>query len=135
MDLRDATLVMLNESAGHPAVAALAQSAYDHLANGEPVGYQLLDELIGEASGKGVLRELHAKYSPAAYEAIIGPILSELGRAKPIRPSREPRPADPEADPLRASNWPVRQARALGARCRWPFRTRRRVPGAGEMAA
>ncbi len=71
MDIKDATLMMLSESAGHPAVASIARSVYERLANEEPVDYRLLDDLIGEASGKGVLRALHAKYSPAAYEAII----------------------------------------------------------------
>ena len=32
MDLKDATLMLLSESAAHPAVASLAQSAYDQLA-------------------------------------------------------------------------------------------------------
>ena len=108
MDIKDATLVMLSESAGHPAVVSLAESAYQRLANGDPVDYQLLDDLIGEASGKGVLRALHAKYSPTAYEAIIMPILAEIGRQKPIRSSGHSRPADPETDPLRASTWPPR---------------------------
>ncbi len=108
MDLKDAVLMMRAESAGQPAVAALAQTVYDRLANAEPVGYRLLDELIAEASGKGVLRALHARYSPTAYEAIIGPILAELGRQKPVRPRRPARPADPETDPLRAPAWPPR---------------------------
>ena len=50
--------------------------------------YQVLSELIGEASGKGVLRIMHAKYSPEAYEAIIGPILREIGRRAPIKSTR-----------------------------------------------
>jgi hypothetical protein len=108
MDLKDATLMMLSESADQPAVASIAQTVYQRLANSEPVDYRLLDTLIGEASGKGVLRALHAKYSPAAYEAIIGPILTELGRSKPIASHRYSRPSDPEADPLRAGNWPPR---------------------------
>jgi hypothetical protein len=108
MDLKDATLVMLNESAGHPAVASLARSAYERVVNEEPVDYRLLDELIGEASGKGVLRALHAKYGPVAHEAIIGPILTEIGRQKPIRSGRRSQPVDPETDPLRASTWPPR---------------------------
>jgi hypothetical protein len=86
MDLKDATLMVLSESDAHPAVASLARSAYDLLARGEQVDYRLLDELIGEASGKGVLRALHARYSPVAYEAIIMPILSEIGRQKPVPP-------------------------------------------------
>src|ERR1700742_180571 len=108
MDLRDATLMMLNESADHPAVASLARSAYDRMVNEEPVDYRLLDELIGEASGKGVLRALHAKYGPITREAIMGPILPEIGRQKPIRSRRYSGPVDPETDPLRASTWPPR---------------------------
>jgi len=108
MDLRDATLMMLSESADHPAVASIARSVYDRLVNEEPVDYRLLDDLIGEASGKGVLRALHAKYGPTAHEAIIMPILTEMGRQKPIRSRRWSQPADPEADPLLASTWPPR---------------------------
>jgi hypothetical protein len=108
MDLRDATLMMLSESADHPVVESLAQTAYNRLANDEPVDYRLLDELIGEASGKGVLRALHAKYGPAAHEAIIGPILTEIGRQKPIRSHRYARDVAPETDPLLAGTWPPR---------------------------
>src|ERR1700741_4352763 len=98
--------MMLSESAGHPAVASLAESVYQRLANEEPVDYRLLDELIGEASGKGVLRTLHAKYSPTAYEAIVLPILAELGRQKPVRSRGRSQPVAPKTDPLRASTWP-----------------------------
>jgi len=108
MDLKDATLMILIESAAHPSVAKIAQAAYDQLASGQEVDYRVLDNLVGEASGKGVLRALNAKYSPAAYEAIIGPILTELGRQKPVRSRRYSQPADPEADPLRAGTWPTR---------------------------
>ena len=104
MDLKDATLMLLSESAGHPAVAAIAQSAYDQLVAGEAIDYRVLNDLIGEASGKGVLRALHKKYSPEAYEAMIGPILREIGQRAPIR-SRRP-PVNPEDDPLTASAWP-----------------------------
>ncbi|HEX3714245.1 MAG TPA: hypothetical protein VHV09_15740 [Trebonia sp.] len=105
MDLKDATLMLANESAGHPALSALARSVYERLAQGEAVGYQQLDQLIGEVSGKGVLRALHAGYSPVAYEAILGPILAEIDRQKPV-PAR-PRP-EPEQDPLLATAWPPR---------------------------
>ena len=103
MDLRDATLMMLHESAGQPVVASLAKVVYDRLMNDEPVDYRLLDELIGEASGKGVLRALHAKYSPVAYDAIISPILTELDRQKPVRSQRYARDIDSETDPLLAT--------------------------------
>jgi hypothetical protein len=106
MEIKDATLMMLIESADHPAVASLAQSAYDQLMNEEPVDYRLLKELVGEASGKGVLRALRAKYGSAAFEAIISPILTEIGRQAPIGPRRHD--IDPETDPLLASTWPPR---------------------------
>jgi hypothetical protein len=109
MDLKDATLMFLSESAAHPAVASVAQSAYDRLVEGEEIDYRVLDELIGEASGKGVLRELNRKYSPEAFEAMIGPILEEIGRTKPIRSQRPP--TAPEGNPLTAPVWPPVPAR------------------------
>jgi hypothetical protein len=105
MDLTDATLVMLSESAEHPAVSSIAQSVYVRLMRGEGVGYRQLDELIGEASGKGMLRSLHAKYSPVAYDAIMMPILAEIDRLKPVPSRRRP---DVEDDPLLAPRWPAR---------------------------
>src|ERR1035438_10696809 len=48
MDLKDATLMILNESAAHPSVAKIAQAAYDHLASGQEVDHRVLDELVGE---------------------------------------------------------------------------------------
>ena len=101
--------MFLSESAACPAVAAIAQSAYDRLVEGEEIDYRVLDELIGEASGKGVLQELHRKYSAEAYEAMIGPILQEIGRTKPIRSQRPP--VDPQDDPLTAPVWPSAPAR------------------------
>ena len=107
MDLKDAVLVVLSESADHPAVASIARSAYERLANDEPVDYRLLNDLIGQASGKGVLRTLHAKYDPVAYEAILSPILTEIDRQAPVPPRRRPAEDD---DPLRAPTWPPREA-------------------------
>jgi hypothetical protein len=100
--------MMLSESADHPAVASIARDAHERLVNEQPVGYRLLDDLIGEASGKGMLRDLRAKYGPVGFEAIVGPILTEIGRQKPIRSSGRSELVDPEGDPLLASTWPPR---------------------------
>jgi len=109
MDLKDATLMLLTESAGHPALAAAAQSVYKQVARGDAVDYRVLNELLGEASGKGVLRALRAKYSPTAYEAIIMPIMAEIARQPPVGSRRRAcQDIDPETDPLRASVWPPR---------------------------
>jgi hypothetical protein len=58
--------------------------------------------MIGEASGKGVLRAMHRKYSATAHDSILMPILREIDRQKPV-PSRRPVPV--HLDPLRASSW------------------------------
>jgi hypothetical protein len=106
MDLKDATLMFLTESEGHPAVASIAQSAYDTLSRGEAIDYRVLNDLIGEASGKGVLRALRQKYSAAAFDAIVMPICQEIGRQEPIRSQRQPpAPGSPD-DPLTAPVWP-----------------------------
>jgi hypothetical protein len=88
MDLKDATFMIMIESAGHPALTRLAQSAYDQLASGRPVDYRVLSDLVGEASGKGVLRAIHRKYGPAGGDAVFGPILREIDRQRPVPPRR-----------------------------------------------
>jgi hypothetical protein len=99
MDLRDATLLLAAESAAHPALASAAQTAYDALASGQQVPFQTLSELIGEASGKGVLRDLRRKYSETAFEAIVFPICREIDRQKPVPPRRWAADPDPLMDP------------------------------------
>jgi hypothetical protein len=108
MDLMDATLMFVIESAEHPAVASIAQSAYDRLAAGEDVDYPVWDELMGEASAKGVLQAMGRKHHPAAYNSIITPVLNEIGRRKPIGSRREPPPPGSPDDPLTAPAWPPR---------------------------
>jgi hypothetical protein len=105
MDLKDATLMILNESAAHPSVAKLAQATYDQLASGPEVDYRVLDELVGQASGKGVLRAIRQKYGVTAHEAIFGPILREIDREKPVPPRRRPAAYEDNTDPLTAGSW------------------------------
>ena len=94
--------MILTESGGHPSLERLAQTAYDELASGREVSYLLLDDMIGEVSGKGVLRALRQKYSAAACDAMLMPILDEIGRRKPVPPRRRPVPSDSSPDPLTA---------------------------------
>jgi hypothetical protein len=99
MDLKDATLLLAAESAAYPALASAAQSAYDALASGQQVPFQTLSELIGEVSGKGVLRDLRGKYSMTAFEAIVFPICREIDRQKPVPPRRRAAGPDLLTDP------------------------------------
>ena len=92
--------MILAESAGYPDLGQLAQSAYDALAEGDEVPHWILSDMIGEASGKGVLRLIHQKYSPTAYEALLMPIFREIDRQRPV----PVRPA-PEDDPLTSSTF------------------------------
>jgi hypothetical protein len=101
VDLKDATLMILAESGAHPELARIAQSAYGELASGREVPYPVLSDMLGEASGKGVLRALHSKYSAAAFDAIVMPICAEIDRKKPVGPRRR-RPGDEQPDPLTA---------------------------------
>lgn len=100
MDLKDATLMFLSESAAHPAVAEIAQSAYDRLVEGEDIDYRVLNDLVDEASGKGVLRAMRQKYGPVGFEAIVMPVLQEIGRRKPVHSTRYT--WQPGEDPLTA---------------------------------
>ena len=89
MNLQDATLVLATESAEFPELHRMAQAVHADLVNGRPVPYTALDDMIGEASGKGVLRAMRRKYSATAFDSVLAPILSEIGRRKPIRSTRE----------------------------------------------
>ena len=102
MDLKDATLMFLVEAARYPAVAGIAQPAYDRLINGEDVDYRVLNDLVGEASGKGVLGAMRQKHGPVAFEAIVMPVLQEVGRRAPIRSGRGTYVWQPGEDPLTA---------------------------------
>lgn len=105
MDLKDATLMILTESAAHPGLAKLARSAYDQLTADNEVDYRMLSDMIAEASGKGVLRVIRQKHGAIAHEAIFGPILREIDRQKPVPPRRPASDRQDTPDPLTAANW------------------------------
>jgi len=105
MDLKDATFMILNESADHPGLAKLAQSAYDQLTRDEQVDYRVLSDMIADASGKGVLRAINRKYGPTTRDAIFGPVLREIDRQKPVPPRRTSSARPGRPDPLTAASW------------------------------
>ena len=97
--------MILTESAGHPGLAELAQSAYDQLIADGEIDYHVLSDMIGEASGKGVLRAINRKYGATANEAIFAPILREIDRQKPVPPRRTSPAREDRPDPLTAAAW------------------------------
>ena len=62
--------MFLSESAAYPAVASIAQSAYDRLVEDEEIDYRVLDELIGEGATVGHLCVVHG--AVVGFEALIG---------------------------------------------------------------
>jgi hypothetical protein len=98
MDLNDAILAILSESAEHPGLARLAQSAHDQLTRDGQVDYRVLSDLVGEASGKGVLRGVTRQHGADGRDAVFGPILREIDRQKPVPPRRtaSERPQGPD---------------------------------------
>jgi hypothetical protein len=105
MDLKDATLMIVAESAAHPRLAELARSAYDQLIAAGDVDYRVLSDTVAEASGKGVLRAIRQKHGAIAHEAIFGPILREIDRQKPLPPRRPAPDRQDGPDPLTAASW------------------------------
>src|ERR1051326_1908133 len=72
MDLKDATLMFVTESAAYPAVAELARSAYDRLADEGAIDYRVLDELVGEAGGRGRRRAQPLRADPGRIHRAAG---------------------------------------------------------------
>ncbi len=95
--------MIMAESAAHPRLSELAQSAYDQLIAGGDVDYHVLSDMIAEASGKGVLRGIGRKHGSVAQEAIFGPILREIDRRKPVPPRRTDPARQDGTDPLTAA--------------------------------
>ena len=92
--------MILSESAAHPAVVEVAQSAYDQLITDGQVDYRVLDDLVAEVSGKGVLRAIHRDHTGTAFDAMIMPILREIDRQKPVPPRRAAAERQGALDPL-----------------------------------
>lgn len=97
--------MLMTESAAHPGLAKLAQSAHDRLTRNGEADYHLLNDMIAEASGKGVLQEIQQKYSATAHEAMLTPILREIDRQKPVPPRRMASAHQDSPDPLTAASW------------------------------
>ena len=71
-------------------MAELARGAYDRLAEQGDIDYRVLDELVGQASGKGVLRAMRQKTAAGRVSVHhrAGPAGDRTAQADPVIPVR-----------------------------------------------
>ncbi|HEX6471100.1 MAG TPA: hypothetical protein VF069_18520 [Streptosporangiaceae bacterium] len=86
MDLKQATGMILTESAAHPDLLRVARSAYDDYAAGRTVHYTVLREMLYEASGKAVFGPIKRTYGEAAFEQMVLVLGREIDRQAPVPP-------------------------------------------------
>jgi len=87
MQPADATAMILAESTPYPDLMRLTSLIYDRYTAGSPVDYTDLSAMFDEASGKGVLRVLHAQ-DEAAFNEMVLVLGREIDRQAPIKSRR-----------------------------------------------
>ncbi|TDB86836.1 hypothetical protein E1264_16620 [Actinomadura sp. KC216] len=88
MDLRDATRMILSESAAHPELLRVTRQAHDRLALGQQVAHTDLDWMLREAARKNVYPGLHSRYGAAAFEDMVTVLCHEIDRQAPVAVQR-----------------------------------------------
>jgi hypothetical protein len=84
MDLKQATHMILTESAAHPDLLRMARSAYDDLAVGREVHYTTLSALLYESSGKALFDPIRQKYGERAFNDMVLVLGREIDRQAPV---------------------------------------------------
>lgn len=84
MELADATRMILSESAAHPELLRLTRHSHEELAQGRPVPYATLSEMLREAARKDVYPALHARYGKAAFDDMVLTLGREIDRQAPV---------------------------------------------------
>ncbi|MFB4304844.1 hypothetical protein [Actinomadura sp. GTD37] len=83
MELRDATRMILSESAAHPELLRVTRDAHDRLGRGERVAYNDLSWMLREAARKNVYPALHARYGTAAFNEMVVVMGREIDHQTP----------------------------------------------------
>ncbi|XRQ09262.1 hypothetical protein ACN3XK_74520 [Actinomadura welshii] len=86
MDLRDATRMILSESAEHPELLRVTRQTHDDLARGRRAAHTDLSWMLREAARKNVYPSLHARYGAAAFDEMVTVLAREIDRQAPPRP-------------------------------------------------
>ncbi|MDL4816749.1 hypothetical protein [Actinomadura opuntiae] len=84
MELRDATRMILSESAAHPELLRVTRRVHDDLAGGRPVRYAELSWMLKEAARKNVYPALRSRYGVAAFDEMVLVIGREIDRQAPV---------------------------------------------------
>jgi hypothetical protein len=84
MDLKNATGMILAESASHPELLRVSRHAYDELAAGREVGHRLLSGMLREAARKNVYPALIARHGRPAFDDMVTVIAREIDRQAPV---------------------------------------------------
>ncbi|GAA4239180.1 hypothetical protein GCM10022254_58210 [Actinomadura meridiana] len=80
MDLRDATRMILSESAAHPELLRVTRQAHDSLALGRQVPHTDLSWMLRESARKNVCPGLHTRYGAAAFDQMVTVMCREIDR-------------------------------------------------------
>lgn len=84
MDLKDASRMVLMESAPHTDLLNVAQAVYDDYSSGREVPCVALTGMLAEASRKGVLLRLKQRHGDAAVNDMVTVLAREADRQRTI---------------------------------------------------
>ncbi|WP_433179195.1 hypothetical protein [Actinoallomurus sp. CA-150999] len=84
MDLKEASYMVLSESAPYQELRSVAQAAYDDFSTGREVPYIALTGMLTEASRKGVLGKLKQRYGYDTFCDMVFVLARETDRQRTI---------------------------------------------------
>jgi hypothetical protein len=84
MDLRDATRMVMAESASYPELLRASRQAHDEIAAGRAADHSALSWMLSEAARKGLIPVLERKHGRAAVKSMVTTLAMEIDRQAPI---------------------------------------------------
>ncbi|MFF5260257.1 hypothetical protein ACFY4C_15015 [Actinomadura viridis] len=84
MDLKDATRMILVESAAHPELLRVSRQSHEELASGGMVEHTTLSWMLREAARKGVFPALKGKHGDRAFDDLVTVLCREIDRQAPV---------------------------------------------------
>ncbi|MEV4252241.1 hypothetical protein AB0J52_03615 [Spirillospora sp. NPDC049652] len=84
MLLKDATRMILSESADHPELMRLSRRAHDELADGRPVPHTALSEILRMAARKNLFPALRQRHGVPVFEDMVMTLGREIDRQAPV---------------------------------------------------